>query len=94
MRHYVRLTKGSYPFKKGTEFLVTGGDDGMWSRYAFYSGTVIVEGKETHISVDQSKCEYIKPKNFTGKVIVEEEWLNPKPMTDAEFWEEWSNSPG
>lgn len=41
----VRLIRDSYPYLKGTEFVVTGGDDGFWSRYAFHSGTVIAKKK-------------------------------------------------
>jgi hypothetical protein len=89
-----RLIEDSYPFLKGTEFIITGGDDGMWSRYAFYSGEVDIQGDTTHISVERDKCEIITRKQYKGKVLVEEDWLNPKPMTDSEFWEDWINSPG
>jgi hypothetical protein len=87
----VRLINDSYPFLKGTEFVVTGGDDGMWSRYAFHSGTVIAKGKERRISVERCDCEYISPNKYTGKVFLDEDYLNPKPI---DFWEEWINSPG
>jgi len=90
----VRLIKDSYPFKKGTEFVVTGGDDGFYSRYAFHSGTVIANGEERRISVERSDCEYINPKEYTGKVILDKKWTNSREMTDAEFWDEWINSPG
>jgi hypothetical protein len=87
----VRLINDSYPFKKGTEFIVTSGDDGMWSRYAFHSGTVIIKGEKRHISVERCDCEYISPTDYSGIVIIDEEYLNPKPI---DFWEEWLNSPG
>lgn len=90
----VRLIRDSYPFLKGTEFIVTGGDDGFWSRYAFYSGTVIAKGKELHISVERRDCEYISLKEYTGKVILHKDYINSKPMSDYDFWEEWINSPG
>lgn len=90
----VRLINDSYPFLKGTEFIVTGGDDGFWSRYAFHSGTVIAKGKERHISVERCDCEYISPREYTGKVLLHEEYLNPKPMSDSDFWEDYYNSPG
>ena len=85
----VRLINDSYPFLKGTEFIVTGGDDGFWSRYAFHSGTVIAKGKERHISVERCDCEYISPREYTGKVLLHEEYLNPKPMSDSDFWEDY-----
>jgi hypothetical protein len=90
----VRLIKNSYPFLKGTEFIVTGGDNGFWSRYAFHSGTVIANGEERRISVERSDCEYIKPKDYKGTVILEESYLNPKPMSDQDYWDDWINSPG
>ena len=91
---YVRLIANSYPFKAGTEFVVTGGDDGMWSRYAFHSGTVLLEGKDRRISVERKDCEYISAKDFKHTVIAHEKYLNRRPMTDSEFWDEWTNSPG
>ena len=91
----VRLIRDSYPFAKGTEFIVTGGDDGFWSKYAFYTGQIIYEGKKLRISVEDSACEFIEPKDYKGTVIMQEDYLKPrKPMTDSEFWEEWLNSPG
>lgn len=90
----VRLIKDSYPFLKGTEFVVTGGDDGFWSRYAFHSGTVIAKGRERHISVERCDCEYISPREYTGKILLDEEYLNPKPMSDSDYWEDYLNSPG
>ena len=87
----VSLINNSWPFLKGTEFIVTGGDDGMWSRYAFHSGTVVAAGQERRISVERSDCEYISARDYTGKVLLDEDYLNPKPI---DFWEEWINSPG
>ena len=80
---YVELTKDSYPFKAGTQFKVTGGDDGFWSRCPFYSGDVIVKGKQKHISVDGDACKIIIPEEFESRVIVEKE----KPSRKENWWE-------
>lgn len=90
----VRLIKNSYPFLKGTEFFVTGGDDGFWSRYPFHSGTVIAKGRVRRISVERCDCEYISLREYTGKILLDEEYLNPKPMSDSDYWEDYLNSPG
>lgn len=94
MKTYVRLIEDSYPFKKGTEFLVTSEDDGMWSLYAFYAGEVEYQGEKYLISVESDRCKYITKKDYKGKVFIEEEYLNPEPMSDAEYWEDRYNSPG
>jgi hypothetical protein len=91
---YVRLIANRYPFKAGTEFVVTGGDSGSGSGYAFYSGTVLLEGKHRRISVERKDCEYISAKDFKHTVIAHEKYLNRRPMTDSEFWDDWINSPG
>lgn len=90
----VKLINNSYPFLKGTEFIVTGGDDGFWSRHAFHCGTVLVNGKEMRISAEKKDCQYIPAKEYSAKVFLHEEFLNPKPMSDSDYWEDYYNSPG
>lgn len=91
----VRLINDSYPFLKGTEFIVTGGHSGsLGSGIPFHSGTVIANGEQRRISVDRSDCKYISLKEYTGKVILHKDYINSKPMSDYDFWEEWINSPG
>jgi hypothetical protein len=85
---YVELIRDSYPFKAGTQFKVTGGDDGFWSRHAFYSGRVTVKGKERRISADRDACKYLDPEKFESRVIVEKE----KPSREESWWE-YTNYP-
>jgi hypothetical protein len=91
----VRLIKDSYPYLKGTEFIVTGGHSGyLGSGVPFHSGTVIANGEQRHISVDRCDCKYISPTEYTGKVLLHKEYLNPKSLYDSDFWEDYYNSPG
>lgn len=90
----VRLIRDSYPFLSGTEFVVTGGDDGFWTHNPFYSGSVFAKGRERRIAAGRDKCKLIKPEEYTGKVLLNVDFLNPKPMTEYEAYKEWINSPG
>jgi hypothetical protein len=62
---YGRLIENSYPYKKGTEFIITGGDDGWGSGYPFYSGTI----RGIRFSFERGRVEIISEEEFINRVI-------------------------
>ena len=89
---FIRLNSDSWPFKKGTEFISTSSDDGMFSLNPTYSGTLELNGLKIYHCFDAEKCDIITANEYTGKVLAYKE--KSRPMTMEEFWEEYYNSPG
>jgi hypothetical protein len=55
----VELIEDCYPFKKGSVFIVTSEDDGMWSRNPFVAGYLVDQhGRKRRISCEPKHVKY------------------------------------